>query len=51
MKKTYMNPTMMVVDIKTNTQLLAGSPGLGGNYGGGGILSREVDDFDDLLNE
>ena len=39
---------MEVVDIKANTQLLAGSPGLGGNYGGGGILSRDVDDFDEI---
>ena len=48
MKKKYINPTMEVVDIKANTQLLAGSPGLGGNYGGGGILSRDVDDFDEI---
>ncbi len=46
MKKTYINPTMKVVNIKTNTQLLAGSPGLSGEYGGGTILSREFEDFD-----
>lgn len=44
MKKQYKNPTMEVVNIKANTQLLAGSPGLGDEYGGGSILSREFDD-------
>ena len=47
MKKQYKNPTMEVVNIEANTQLLAGSPGLGGNYGGGSILSREFDDYEE----
>ena len=42
MKKTYMNPEMEVVVIKAEQQLLAGSPGLGGEYGGGGILAPET---------
>ena len=44
MKKTYINPSMEVVEIKAQ-QLLAGSINtLGGNYGGGGIQSREIDE-------
>ena len=50
MKKTYINPKMIVVEINHQT-LLAGSPGLGGNYGGGTILAPEQsiddDDFDE----
>jgi hypothetical protein len=46
MKKTYMNPSMEVVEIKAQ-QLLAGSINtLGGDYNGGGIQSREAD-FDE----
>ena len=57
MKKTYMNPSMEVVEIKA-PQLLAGSINtLGGDYNGGGIQSRELEfeDIDDpskwLLND
>jgi len=57
MKKTYINPSMEVVEIKTQ-QLLAGSINtLGGDYNGGGIQSRELEfeDIDDpskwLLND
>ena len=49
MKKTYINPTMEVVNIKTNTQLLAGSPvGWGsGNVDPGSADSRWFDDEDE----
>ena len=47
MKKTYMNPSMDVVEIKAQ-QLLAGSINtLGGDYNGGGIQSRELE-FEDI---
>ncbi len=47
MKKTYMNPSMEVVEIK-DQQLLAGSINtLGGDYNGGGIQSRELE-FEDI---
>lgn len=42
MKKKYMIPTTEVVKIESH-KIMAGSPGLGGNYGGGTILSREED--------
>ena len=35
MKKTYKNPEIEVVKIASKSQMLAGSPGLGGEYGGG----------------
>ena len=48
MKKTYINPTLEVVEIHTNNQLLAGSVMESkGNFGDGtGITlgSREFDD-------
>ncbi len=44
MKKTYISPSMEVIKIASQTQMMAGSPGLGGNYGGGEVLSREYDD-------
>lgn len=44
MKKKYMNPTTKVVKIES-PNILAGSPGLGDNYSGGTILSRE-DEYD-----
>lgn len=47
MKKQYINPTMEVVNLKMESCLMAGSPGLGGEYGGGGILAREVDDWEE----
>ena len=43
MKKTYINPEIEVVKIQTQ-QMLAGSPGLGGEYGGGTPESREDND-------
>ena len=43
MKKKYFSPELQVVKIATQ-QMLASSPGLGGNYGGGEVLSREYDD-------
>jgi len=46
MKKTYINPELEVVKIKTNQYLLAGSPdGAHEEVGGGEILGRE-DEFD-----
>ena len=45
MKKKYINPAMEIVKIETQ-QVIAGSPGLGGEYGGGSVLSREFD-FDE----
>lgn len=45
MKKKYINPAMEIVKIETQ-QVIAGSPSLGGEYGGGGVLSREFD-FDE----
>ncbi|MBQ8153687.1 MAG: hypothetical protein IJ069_08410 [Prevotella sp.] len=43
MKKTYINPSMEIVDIAA-PQLLAGSiDTLGGNYGGGGVESHDFD--------
>ena len=39
MKKTYIIPEIEVVKIRANQQLLAGSPGLNGEYGGGTILA------------
>lgn len=49
MKKTYINPTMEIVKIASQTQMLAGSnPTLGGSYdGSSSILSRESDWDDD----
>jgi hypothetical protein len=42
MKKTYINPTMTIVKIQTQHQMLAGSPAYGGNTTEtSGNLSRE----------
>jgi len=42
MKKTYMIPDMEVLEIASNQQLMAGSPGLGGDLGSTDpILGRE----------
>lgn len=46
MKKTYIIPSMEVVRIQTQ-QMLASSPKLGGEYGGGTILAPEFTDFDE----
>lgn len=43
MKKKYINPAMEIVKIETQ-QVIAGSPDLGGEYGGGGVLGREFID-------
>ena len=48
-KKQYIIPEMDVVMIKSQ-QLLAGSPDLGGDYGGGGILGRE-DENDEFIKQ
>ncbi len=49
MKKTYINPTMTVVKLKSRPLLQSGStPKLGSNYSGGDVLSREFDDFEDF---
>ena len=45
MKKTYIIPAMEVIKIASQTQMMAGSPGLGGDYNGSGpVLSPEMDD-------
>ena len=49
MKKQYMNPTMEIVKIGT-PQLMAGSPVLGGEYGGGTTLSRDME-FDTTVGD
>ncbi len=50
MKKTYMNPSMKVRDMKVKNHFLMASPGLTGTYSSGGtILSRDadMDDWDE----
>ncbi len=49
MKKTYMNPSMKVREMKHRSTLLSTSPVLGGTYSGGTILSRDadMDDWDE----
>jgi len=48
MKKTYISPSVEVVEINT-PQLLAGSdPTLGGNWGSTDpVLGREMEDFEE----
>lgn len=52
MKKKYINPTIEIIDINMDQQLLAGStPSLGGDYSSGDILapefeSEELTDFE-----
>lgn len=48
MKKQYINPVVEIIKVKMS-QLMAGSPDLGGDYNGGEILSR--DNADDLWEE
>lgn len=45
MKKTYKNPEIEVIKVASKSQMLAGSPGIGGEYGGGTPEVRE-DEFD-----
>ena len=48
MKKTYINPTLEVVKINTNNQLLAGSVMESkGNYGDGSGITLGSREFDD----
>lgn len=49
MKKTYINPSLTIVKVQTQ-QMLASSPGLGGNYNGGTPESR-AGRFDDEEEE
>jgi hypothetical protein len=48
MKKTYINPAMEVIKIANQTQMMAGSPGVGGSTDNpNDLLSpRMDDDFD-----
>ncbi len=46
MKKTYINPTMEVVNIRIENQILAGSK-IGEEYTGGTPESRWFDDVDE----
>lgn len=49
MKKKFLKPTMDIVKIET-PQVMAGSPGLGGNWDSGKpVLGREADDFENDL--
>ena len=45
MKKQYINPSMDVINIGMSPLLAGSDPKLGGEYGGGAVLSRE-NDFD-----
>ena len=46
MKKKYINPSMEVVKVDA-PQIMAGSPGKGGVYGGGGgVLGHEYESDD-----
>ena len=49
MKKEYVNPEMEVVVVNTNQQLLAGSPSLGGDYGGSDILAPGLEKPEEIL--
>ena len=48
MKKTYINPEMEVVKIAAKVQIMAGSPELGGEFGGGTPEGREYEEFADF---
>ena len=47
MKKTYIKPVIQTYQINCKTQLMAGSPQLGGDYTGGTVLSPEMELDDD----
>lgn len=50
MKKKFLKPTMDIVKIET-PQVMAGSPGLGGNWDSSKpVLGREADDFENDLD-
>ena len=63
MKKTYINPELLVVKIASQQHIMAGSPVSFDGLGNGAItplnedpddgdaMSRELDDFDDLDEE
>ena len=51
MKKEYINPTIAVVLLQTKQQLMAGSPGLGGEYDGSATPESRSFDFDDWEDE
>ena len=46
MKKTYKNPTMVVVKIQTMQMMAASQLRVGNEYSGGTVLGRDFD-FDD----
>jgi len=46
MKKTYKNPEIEVIKVVSKSQMLAGSPGIGGEYGGGTPEGREDENLD-----
>ena len=50
MKKKYINPTIEIIDINMDQQLLAGStPSLGGDYSSGDILAPEFADIEEPM--
>ena len=54
MKKAYINPEIIIVEMETQKMLAASDPALGGQYGGSDpILAPELDfdpvDIDNLL--
>ena len=52
MKKTYINPTMIVVKLKSRPLLQSTSIRLNGSYNGySEIQARELGDFDDFDDE
>ena len=47
MKKTYIKPVIQTYKINCKTQLMAGSPQLGGNYGNGDPVYSPGMELDD----